>query len=152
MPTKLPEYVGAQRYLEMINETRFNDNNSGGWYQAYSEDQVNNWVKNNATNPDAYPIVDWQDAILKSSAPRQTHSINIAGGSKVVKTKASFRYDKTDGLYENRGYERYMIRINNDFKINKWLEAHLDVNYKRSKSEEPPVSYTHLTLPTTERV
>lgn len=86
MPTKLPEYVGAQRYLEMINETRFNDNNSGGWYQAYSEDQVNNWVKNNATNPDAYPIVDWQDAILKSSAPRQTHSINIAGGSKVVKT------------------------------------------------------------------
>lgn len=137
MPTKLPEYVGAQRYLEMINETRFNDNNSGGWYQAYSEDQVNNWVKNNATNPDAYPIVDWQDAILKSSAPRQTHSINIAGGSKVVKTKASFRYDKTDGLYENRGYERYMIRINNDFKINKWLEAHLDVNYKRSKSEEP---------------
>ena len=54
-----------------------------------------------------------------------------------MKTKASFRYDKTDGLYENRGYERYMIRINNDFKINKWLEAHLDVNYKRSKSEEP---------------
>lgn len=137
MPTRLPEYVGAQRYLEMINETRFNDNNAGGWYQAYSEDQVNNWQKYHETNPDAYPMVDWQDAILKSSAPRQTHSVNIAGGSKVVKTKASFRYDKTDGLYDNRGYERYMIRINNDFKINKWIEAHLDVNYKRSKSEEP---------------
>ena len=32
MPTKLPQYVGAQRFLEMVNETRYNDNNSGGWY------------------------------------------------------------------------------------------------------------------------
>ena len=36
MPTKLPQYVGAQRFLEMVNETRYNDNNSGGWYQTYA--------------------------------------------------------------------------------------------------------------------
>ena len=137
MPTKLPEYVGAQRFLEMTNELRYNDNPSGGWFQQYSEDQVNNWMKNHMTDPDNYPDTDWQDEILKNSAPRQTHSINIAGGSKVVRTKASFRYDKTDGLYVNKNYERYMIRVNNDFKINKYIEAHLDVNFKRSKSEEP---------------
>ncbi|WP_422394715.1 TonB-dependent receptor [Parabacteroides absconsus] len=137
MPTKLPEYVGAQRFLEMVNETRYNDNNSGGWYQTYSEDQVNNWLKYHETDPDAYPVEDWQDAFLYSSAPRQTHSINIAGGSKVVKTKASFRYDQTDGLYINRNYERFMLRVNNDIQINKWMEAHLDVNFSRAKSEEP---------------
>lgn len=137
MPTKLPQYVGAQRFLEMVNETRYNDNNSGGWYQTYSEDQVNNWLKYHETDPDTYPVEDWQDALLYSSAPRQTHSINIAGGSKVVKTKASFRYDQTDGLYINRGYERFMLRVNNDIQINKWMEAHLDVNFSRSKSEEP---------------
>ncbi|WP_293714483.1 TonB-dependent receptor [uncultured Parabacteroides sp.] len=137
MPTSLPDYVGVQRYLEMTNELRYNDNNAGGWYQTYSEDQVNNWMKYHETDPDKYPNVDWQDALLRSSAPRQTHSINIAGGSKVVRTKASFRYDKTDGLYVNRNYERYMIRVNNDFKINKYIEAHLDLNFKRSRSEEP---------------
>lgn len=137
MPTKLPQYVGAQRFLEMVNETRYNDNNSGGWYQTYSEDQVNNWLKYHETDPDAYPVEDWQDALLYSSAPRQTHSINIAGGSKVVKTKASFRYDQTDGLYINRNYERFMLRVNNDIQINKWMEAHLDVNFSRAKSEEP---------------
>ena len=137
MPTKLPQYVGAQRFLEMVNETRYNDNNSGGWYQTYSEDQVNNWLKYHETDPDAYPVEDWQDALLYSSAPRQTHSINIAGGSKVVKTKASFRYDQTDGLYINRDYERFMLRVNNDIQINKWMEAHLDVNFSRAKSEEP---------------
>ena len=137
MPTKLPQYVGAQRFLEMVNETRYNDNNSGGWFQTYSEDQVNNWLKYHETDPDAYPVEDWQDALLYSSAPRQTHSINIAGGSKVVKTKASFRYDQTDGLYINRNYERFMLRVNNDIQINKWMEAHLDVNFSRAKSEEP---------------
>ena len=137
MPTKLPKYVGAQRFLEMVNETRYNDNNSGGWYQTYSEDQVNNWLKYHETDPDAYPVEDWQDVLLYSSAPRQTHSINIAGGSKVVKTKASFRYDQTDGLYINRDYERFMLRVNNDIQINKWMEAHLDVNFSRTKSEEP---------------
>ena len=137
MPTKLPQYVGAQRFLEMVNETRYNDNKSGGWYQTYSEDQVNNWLKYHETDPDAYPVEDWQDALLYSSAPRQTHSINIAGGSKVVKTKASFRYDQTGGLYINRDYERFMLRVNNDIQINKWMEAHLDVNFSRAKSEEP---------------
>ena len=52
MPTVLPKYVGVQRFLEMTNETRYNDNNTGGWYQAYSEDQVNNWLKYHETNPD----------------------------------------------------------------------------------------------------
>lgn len=137
MPTVMPKNVGAQRFLEMVNETRYNDNPSGGWYQAYSEEQVKHWVEYNKTDPDKYPITDWNDLIFKSSAPRQTHSVDIAGGSKVVRTKASFRYDKTDGIYVNKGYERYMIRVNNDIQINKWIEAHLDVNFKRSKSTDP---------------
>lgn len=137
MPYKQPQYVGIQRYLEMTNELRYNDNNAGGWYQTYSEDQINNWVKNNATDPNNYPNTDWVDMILKGSAPRQTHAINIAGGSKVVRTKASFTYDKIDGLYADRFYERFMVRVNNDFKINNYLGATLDFNFKRSKTHRP---------------
>lgn len=149
-PTTLPKNVGIQRYLEMTNELRYNDNNAGGRFQTYSEDQVNNWVNNNATDPDKYPITDWQDVLLKNSAPRQTHTLTIAGGGKVVKTKASFRYDKTEGLYANRDYDRYLIRINNDFNINKYIEAHLDVNFKRSLSNTPfvnPLNTTNRSLP-----
>lgn len=137
MPTNLPKYAGVQRYMEMVNELRYNDNNAGGWYQTYSEDQVSNWVKNNATDPDAYPITDWQDVLLKSSAPRQTHSITLSGGSKNVKTKASFRYDNTEGLYHNRNYERYMVRVNNDIKVNKYLQGYIDINFRRAVSLQP---------------
>ena len=43
IPTKQPEYAGLQRYMEITNELRYNDNPAGGWYQTYSEDQINNW-------------------------------------------------------------------------------------------------------------
>lgn len=137
IPTKQPEYVGAQRFLEMTNELRYNDNNAGGWFQAYSEDDQNNWTAYHHENPNKYPMTDWTDLILKSSAPRQSHSLSIIGGSKVVKTKFSFSYDKTDGLYVGRSYERYMARLNNDFKINKYLGATLDVHFRRSQDHQP---------------
>lgn len=137
IPTKQPDYVGVQRYLEMTNELRYNDNPSGGWFQTYTENQVNNWIKNNETDPNHYPITDWTDLILKKSAPRQTHSINIAGGNKVARTKASLTYDKIDGLYLDRYYERFMIRVNNDFKINKYIGAILDFNFRRTKDHQP---------------
>ena len=137
IPTKQPKYVGLQRYLEMSNELRYNDNNAGGWFQAYSEDQVNNWVQNSLTDPNNYPNTDWTDLILKGSAPRQSHAVNIAGGSKAVRTKVSFNYDKIDGLYADRYYERFMLRVNNDFRINKFIGATLDFNFKRSKTHRP---------------
>lgn len=137
IPTKLPTYVGAQRYMEMVNETRYNDNPDGGWYQTYTEDEITNWSMNNATNPDKYPMTDWGDILLKSSAPRQTHTLSIVGGGKIIRTKASFRYDKTDGLYVNKEYDRFMVRVNNDFNINKYISANLDLNFSRSKALSP---------------
>ena len=135
IPTKQPEYVCVKRFLETTNELRYNDNKSGGWNQAYSEEE-----KNYLTNPDKYPMTDWVGMILKGSAPRQTHTISVAGGSKAVKSNASFVYDKVDGLYADRYYERFMIRSNNDFTVNKYLGATLDFNFKRTKNHQPHYS------------
>lgn len=137
IPTKQPEYTDVKRYMEVANELRYNDNPDGGWNQNYSEDQINNWLTNNKTDPNNYPNTDWKALMLKGSAPRQKHTVSISGGSEKVKTKASFIYDKVDGLYVNRYYERYMFRVNNDFKINKFIGASLDFNFKRSKSHRP---------------
>lgn len=137
LPTKLPTYVGAIRYMEMLNETRYNDNPDGGRFQTYPENLINSWVTNNMTDPDNYPITNWKDVLLKSSAPRQTHTVNIAGGGEIVRTKASFRYDETNGLYINKNYNRFLVRVNNDFKINKYISANLDFNFSRAKSITP---------------
>ncbi len=137
IPTTQPEVVGVTRYLEMANELRYNDNPAGGYFQTYSEDQVKNWLNYNATDPNTYPVTDWRDIILKGSAPRQTHAIHISGGNQAVRTKASLAYDNVDGLYSDRYFQRYTLRVNNDMTIGRKLGATLDFNVKRSKHHAP---------------
>ena len=132
--TKQPSMVGVTRYLEMNNEKQYNDNPSGGFFQVYTADQTKNWVKYNQTDPDNYPITDWQGLILNNSAPRMTHSLTVSGGNKAVKSVATLTYDEVDGLYDGRGFQRYMFRSNNDFNINKKLSASLDVSIRHAKS------------------
>lgn len=136
-PTELPEYVGAVDYMKMANELRYNDNPSAGMWQTYPEDLVTNYLALNESDPDRYPIADWQNAAFKKSTSHQTHSLLITAGNKTVKTKASLRYDKSDALYVNKTFQRFMIRINNDINVNKYLGAHLDLNLKRSESVSP---------------
>jgi len=137
IPTKQPGMVGVTRYLEMVNELGYNDNPAGGFFPTYSSDQIKNWLNYNKTDPNGYPLTDWRDLILKSSAPRQTHSVHVTGGNKSVRTKASLSYDEVDGLYSDRFFQRYMLRVNNDFTINKMLGATLDFNVRRAKNHRP---------------
>lgn len=134
IPTKQPSMVGVTRYLEMSNEMLYNDNPTAGFFQNYTADQVKNWVKYNQTDPNNYPITDWTDLMMNNSAPRQTHTISISGGSKSVRSSASLSYDEVEGLYDGRGFQRYMFRSNNDFTISDKLSAALDVNIRHAKS------------------
>ena len=135
IPTRQPSMVGVTRYLEMNNELMYNDNPTGGFFQVYTADQVKNWVKYNATDPNNYPITDWQDMMLKNSATRMTHTLNVSGGNKAIKSIASLSYDEVGGLYVGRSFQRYMFRSNNDFKINEKLSAQLDVNIRHAKNK-----------------
>lgn len=134
LPTHQPSMVGVTRYLEMNNELLYNDNPEAGYFQLYSADQVKNWVKYNATDPDRYPITDWKGMMMKDSAPRMTHTLSLSGGNKTVRSTASFSYDDVDGLYEGRGFHRVMFRTNNDFTLNKYISASVDVNIRNAKS------------------
>ena len=135
IPTAEPDMVGLTRYLEMYNELLYNDNPTAGFFQQYTADQVKNWVKYNETDPNHYPITDWRGLMMKDVAPRHTHQLAVTGGNDMVRTKVSLSYDQVDGLYEGRGFQRYMLRTNNDFVIIKdKLNASLDINVRRGKS------------------
>ena len=85
--------------MEIENELRWNDAGNGeNQYPTYAKDLIDNYYTLHGQEPDAYPITDWVDLVLKDRAPRQNHLLTISGGSKLVKTKASFAYDKTEGL------------------------------------------------------
>ncbi len=140
-PTMQPEMVGMTRYMEMYNEMLYNDNPAAGFFQQFSADQVKNWIEYNRTDPNHYPMTDWTDLIMKSSALKHSHNLSISGGSERVRTQASLSYDDVDGLYGNRQFQRFMLRANNDFTIvQDKLLATLDINVRRAKNTTPNFS------------
>lgn len=49
IPTELPEYVDAVRYMEMTNELRWNDNNNdpNSQYPTYAKEYIDSYLENN---------------------------------------------------------------------------------------------------------
>lgn len=138
MPTRMPEYVGVTRFMEMTNELRWNDAGNGSdHYPAYAASMIKNYMHYHRENPDVYPNTNWRDLLMKDSAPKQMHMFSISGGTDRIRTKATFGYDRVEGLYENRSYERFTVRMNNDIKINDFISGAFDVNVKRSYALSP---------------
>lgn len=151
MPTNVPQYVDVVRYMDIVNELRWNDNrNTGNEYPLYPREMVENYMSLNASNPDLYPNTNWVDLILKSNAPRQRHSLDISGGSEAIRTKASIVYDKFDALYEGRTFERVTTRINTDGNITKRLGFNADIFLRREINNQPsidPIYYMNISAP-----
>ena len=129
-PTALPTYVDAVRYLQLFNEYSTNDGGAAPYAQSY----INNYLSNNASNPDQYPNVDWQSLILKKSAPREMHNVAFTTGTDKIKTRASIGYSSVDGLYDNRSYKKYNASVNNDFKINDKFSSTFDISLTKTNN------------------
>lgn len=150
-PTRVPEYVDVIRYMELTNELRWNDNgNTGSEFPLYPQDIVENYYNLNSDNPDVYPITNWVDLILKSSAPRMRHALDISGGSEAIRSKASIVYDKFEALYDYRSFDRITARLNNDINITKRIRATADLFFKREMIDLPsmdPMYYMLISAP-----
>jgi TonB-linked SusC/RagA family outer membrane protein len=137
--TQFPEVVGVKRYLEMINEFTWNDagNAPGGEYALYTQDDVENWLEYNKTNPNRYPVTDWRNLLMNKTAPRQSHYFSFSSGTDKVKTQASINYESADALYDYFNFERVMTRLNNTFNFNKYITAQFDIAYNYSMTKQP---------------
>jgi len=139
-PTALPNYVNPIRYMEMTNELRWNDNGNGdNKYPTYDHQMVENYMSLNKEKPDEYPITDWVGLIMKDYSSQQDHFINISGGNKRIRSKASIGFSKSDALYDGYTFKKITTRINNDLKINDYLSAKVDFNFKLSNYDKPSV-------------
>jgi TonB-linked SusC/RagA family outer membrane protein len=140
--TAFPGVVDYKRYMEMNNEVAWNDgeNVPGNEYFVYGKDYIESYAENNRLDPDRYPITDWKSYLINNSAPRQKHGLSVTYGNKVIKTKASISYEKTDALYNRRSYATINARFNNSVTINKYLSATVDGSYRQAVSEAPLVN------------
>ncbi len=137
--TETPKPVGAIDYMNLYNELKWNDggNQPGGEYSAYDKEYIDSYAQNHAINPDEYPMTDWRSLLMRKTAPTTKHDLKVSYGNKVVQTKASLGYEYTEALYKGRDYQRLTARINNTFKVYKWLSFGLDAMYRRGITNQP---------------
>lgn len=135
-PTTQPKNGDVIDWMNVQNEVKWNDG-AADPYSQYSQETIGSWLGNNATDPWHYPNTDWVDLILKKTTSHEQHTLSVSGGTEKLRTKATFNYQKGDGYYENKSYERFAGRVNNDYKITDWLSANLDLDFSKSEAISP---------------
>lgn len=146
-PTARPKNGNVIDWMNVQNEVKYNDGATDP-YSQYSKETIDGWMANNAKDPYHYPNTNWVDLLLKKKTSHQQHSFSLSGGNDKVQTKFSFNYQTADGYYKNKSYERYAGRVNNDYKINSWIKANVDIDFSTSNSIDPttinPVYWAYL--------
>lgn len=149
-PTEMPEYANARNWMIFKNELTYNDGGDD-LYGVYSPEFIDSYQANHAADPDRYPITDWQDVLLKDRGDHQRHSFSLSGGNEKLLSSFNLNYYKGNSLIPGKQYERIYARINNDYKINHWIHARVDMNvrYTNDRSPNNPVYYIQHSHPLT---
>ena len=145
-PTKMPTYVNTPRWMSMVNELVWNDNNNvGSEYPRYAKELIDEYPKLHAEDPDRYPDTDWT-SYFKSYALRQSHNLNFSAGYDKLRTLVTMTYDDYDALTDGRNYKRMSVRANNDVAFNKVIAVHFNIQYLNTDDERLQASPTLSTL------
>ena len=135
-PTAKPRFANAVQWMQGYNELAYNDGASS-LHSAYSEDLINNYAQLRAEDPDRYPDTDFMGMGIKSSTHHQRHSFSLSGGTEKLKTNFSPQLLQCRCPLRQKNYERFNVRSNNDYNINNWIHANVDVNLLYSSTVTP---------------
>jgi len=66
--------------------------------------------------------VNWVDELTRTGN-QQSHNLSFTSGNEKVRTYLSLGYFKEDGIFKNDDMQRYTLRANIDYNVNKWFSA-----------------------------
>jgi len=98
------DLVNAQQYATLTNELNVNQ----GGQERYP-------------NPEEFGEgTDWQDVIFQT-APMQNVQVSANGGNENILFNVSFDYFNQEGIVRGSDFERYTLRLNNEYRIKDYL-------------------------------
>jgi TonB-linked SusC/RagA family outer membrane protein len=129
----VPKMMGLEAYMR---EQVAAYTNAGSAVPArFTEESIQTYV--NATDREKYPLPNtWFETLLRA-APQQNHSLSIAGGNDVLRTRLSIRYQDQDGVIKNFGNKIGEFRLNSDYEVSKRIRVSADINYRYNVTENP---------------
>jgi TonB-linked SusC/RagA family outer membrane protein len=118
----------------MLNQAKINMGQAINFSEEYIERYRQNYPS------DIYPNTDWQDLTLTGNGLMHNNSIDVSGGSNVIKVRASLNHFEQNGLIPNTGYKRTSLRLNTDIKASEKLGFRLDIRGNNALVYEPGIN------------
>ncbi len=113
--TNLVDMAGEKQYAGYLNE-------------------ANNYYGSGANLIDPNKLVgnntDWYDAILRK-ASQHSHNLSMSGGNERFIFFMSGGYLADEGIQKGNKFERFTLRSNNEYTLNKWLKFNSQLSYTR---------------------
>ena len=131
-PTELPNFLGAQDYMKLVN---LMSENSGGSPKFTDTDIAA--YNNPDRNTDQYPDVNWMDEVLQGSGFQQEHSVAVTSGNEKSQMRFSANYFDQKGLVKKTDFQRLTLRLNTDVELTKKLKFSTDISAKIADRTEP---------------
>ena len=128
-PVKLPEYIGAADFMQLIDDTLVDTGASPMYTQNIARTRTN-------YDPDLYPDVNWIKAISKDYASNQRVTAEFSGGTDVL------RYSFVAAAFNEQGIltrdpnkewdpsirlQRYNVRSNVDLDITRTTKLRFNI-------------------------
>ncbi|KXX69890.1 hypothetical protein AVL50_13490 [Flammeovirga sp. SJP92] len=114
--------LDANQYMMFHNEGSLN---SGGAPRFTPEEMAANTTNTN-----------WQDEIFQT-APIQSHSVQMSGGTETSSFMASVGYFGQQGIVapEKSNFDRYTVRLNSSNKISEYFRAGSNITFSREEKK-----------------
>ena len=129
----VPKMMGLEAYMreQVVAYT-----NAGSAIPArFTEESIQAYV--NATDREKYPLPNtWFQTLLRS-APQQNHSLSVAGGNDVLRTRLSVRYQNQEGVIMNFGNKIGEFRLSSDYDVSRKIRVSANINYRSNSTQNP---------------
>jgi TonB-linked SusC/RagA family outer membrane protein len=126
----LNAFYGVQQTPQRGRPDVMNAREFAQFKKEYYEDKIRyeNWVNpttgtavvpNEYLHPEQYGEgTNWYNSLIRDNAPIQNYSISLASGREKSSSTVVFGYFNQQGVVKNTGFQRFNLRVNNDFTPN----------------------------------
>jgi len=121
-PSEILKPVDAIGRYTLANEKQMRNLTNPSW--KWSQNQIDQFLNGERQS------TDWYDAVLRNSAPQQSHNISFSGGSDKVNYFVNLGYLDQTGFFREDAlnYDRYNVRSNLDIQATKELLFSVKLN------------------------
>ena len=84
-------------------------------------------------NLDLLENTDWQQEVYRDFAPIQNYQVSIGGGGEKSKYYVGAGYFKQEGIIPKSDFERYNLKVNNEYKLFENIRLGHNITFSRFK-------------------